>query len=69
MALHVRIFIADMLNPSLKSRFMQELSKFSRIFAGLEGYKISPLENKKRSKNNKKRKFASMVSDLGSYKN
>ena len=46
MALHVRIFIAAMLNPALKSRFMQEFSRFSRILAGFEGYKISSLENK-----------------------
>jgi len=38
-----------MLNPSLKSRFMHEFGRFSRILAGLVGYKISPLENKKRS--------------------
>ena len=36
-----------MLNPSLESRFMQEFSKI------LAGYKNSPLENKKRSKNKK----------------
>jgi len=28
-------FIAAMLNLSLKSRFMQEFSRFSRILAGL----------------------------------
>jgi len=28
-----------MLNPSLESRFMQEFSRFSRILAGLVGYK------------------------------
>src|SRR6218665_3361474 len=41
-----------MLNPSHKSRYMQEFSRFSRI-------QISPLENKKRSKNKnlKKRVF------------
>jgi len=39
-----------MLNPLLKSRFTQEFSRFSRILAGLEGYKISPLENKTRFK-------------------
>ena len=49
-ALHERIFIVDMLNPSLKSRFMQE---FGRILAGLVGYKISPLKNKKRTENKK----------------
>jgi len=43
-------FIAAMLNSSLKSRFMQEFIIFSRILAGLEGWKISPLENKKPSK-------------------
>ena len=32
MALHERIFIADMLNPSLKSRLMQTFSMLSRIF-------------------------------------
>jgi len=36
-ALHERIFIAAMLNPSLKSRFMEEFSRFSRILAGLVG--------------------------------
>jgi len=36
-----------MLNPSPKSRFMQEFSRFSKILIGLVGYKISPLENKK----------------------
>jgi len=34
MALYERIFIAALLNPSLKSRFMQEFSRFSRILAG-----------------------------------
>ena len=29
--------IAAILNPSLKSRFMQEFSRFSRILAGLVG--------------------------------
>jgi len=43
-ALHERIFIAAMLNPSLKIRYIQEFSRFSQILA------ISPLENKKRSK-------------------
>ena len=43
-------FIAAMLNPSLKSRFMQEFSKFIRILAGLVGCKISQLKIKKRSK-------------------
>jgi len=33
------LFIAAMLNPSLKSRLMQELSRFSRILAGLVGLK------------------------------
>jgi len=33
-------FIAAMLNSSLKSRLMQEFSRFSRILAGLLGYKI-----------------------------
>src|SRR6218665_2532255 len=42
-----------MLNPSPKSRFMEKFNRFSRILAGLVGYKISPLENKKRSKNKK----------------
>src|SRR6218665_3723242 len=48
-----------MLNPSLKSRFIEKFNRFSRILAGLVGYKISPLENKKRSKNKsvKKRVF------------
>ena len=60
MPLHVRIFIAAMLTPSLKSCFMQEFSRFSRILTGLEGYKILPLETKKHSKkwkNLKKRVF------------
>jgi len=39
-----------MLNPSLKSRFMQEFSRFSRILADLVGQKNSTLENKERSK-------------------
>ena len=53
-ALHERNFIAAMLNPSLhENRFMQEFSRFSRVLVGLVGYKISPLENKKRSKNKK----------------
>jgi len=43
-----------MLNPSLKSRFKEKFSRFSRILAGLVGYKISPLENKKPSKNRKR---------------
>ena len=34
-ALHERIFIAAVLNPSLKSRFMEKFSRFSRILAGL----------------------------------
>jgi len=36
---------------------MQEFSRFSRILAGLVVYTISPLENKKRSKNVKQRIF------------
>ena len=32
---------------------MEKFSRFSRILAGLAGQKISPLENKKRSKNKK----------------
>jgi len=38
-ALHGRIFMAAMLNPSLKSRSKstQEFSKFGRILAGLVG--------------------------------
>jgi len=31
------VFIAAVLNLSLKSRFMQEFSRFSRILAGLVG--------------------------------
>jgi len=31
------LFIAVMLNPSLKSRLMQEFSRFSKILAGLVG--------------------------------
>jgi len=38
------------LNLSLKSHFLQEFSRLSRILAGLVGYKISPIENKKRSR-------------------
>jgi len=45
-ALHETIFIADMLNPSLKSRFMQKFSRFNRILAGLVGLQISQLKNK-----------------------
>jgi len=30
-------FIATMLTPSLKSRFMQEFGRFSKILAGLVG--------------------------------
>jgi len=30
-------FIAAILNPSLKSRFMQEFSRFTRILEGLVG--------------------------------
>ena len=41
--------LAVMLNPSLKSRFMQEFGRFIRILAGLVRYKISPIENKKPS--------------------
>ena len=44
------LFIAAVLHPSPKSRFMQEFSWFSRILARLVGYKNSPLENKKRCK-------------------
>jgi len=44
------MFIAALLNPSLKSCFMQEFNRLCRILAGLEGYKILSLENKKRSK-------------------
>ena len=40
-------FIAAILNPSLKSRFMQEFNRFNRILARLVEYKNSPLENKK----------------------
>jgi len=36
-ALHEKIFIAAMLNPSLKSRFMEKFSRFSKILAGLVG--------------------------------
>jgi len=31
------IHVADKLNPSLKSNFMQEFSRFSKILAGLIG--------------------------------
>src|SRR6218665_2533790 len=50
-----------MLNPSLKSRFMEKFNRFSRILAGLVGSKISPLENKKRSKNKKTLKNAFFI--------
>jgi len=49
-SLHERIFIAAMLNPSLKNRSMQEFNMFSRILASFVGKQISPLENKKCSK-------------------
>jgi len=42
-----------MLNPSLKCCFKQEFSRFSRILAGLAGYKISPQENKNVPENKK----------------
>jgi len=42
--------MAAILNSSLKGRFMQEFSRFSRILAGSVEYKILPLKNKKRSK-------------------
>ena len=51
------------LNPSLKSCFMQEFCRLSKILAGLDGYKISSLENKKRLKNKKN------VKKRGFYKN
>src|SRR6218665_1535274 len=35
-----------MLNPSLKSRYMEEFSRVSKILASVVGYKIYPLENK-----------------------
>jgi len=57
-------FIAPMLNPSLRSRFMQEFSRFSRTLTGLEGYKILPLENKKmfqKPKNLKKHVFIKII--------
>src|SRR6218665_3465490 len=65
-ALHERIFIAAMLNPSLKSRFMDKFNRFSRILPGLVRYKISPLENKKRSKNKnvKKRVFIKIIKNV-----
>jgi len=45
----MREFLIDaMLSLSLKSRFLQEFSRFSSILAGLVGQKI--LENKKRSR-------------------
>ena len=34
-ALHEIIVITVMLNPSLKSRFMEKFNRFSRILAGL----------------------------------
>jgi len=42
--------IDAILNLSLKSRFLQEFSRFNSILAGLIGQQISPLENKKRSR-------------------
>jgi len=44
------LFIVVMLNPSHKSPFMQEFSRFSRILAGLLRKNIWPLDNKKRYK-------------------
>src|SRR6218665_3675412 len=58
-----------MLNPSLKSRFMEKFSRFSRILAGLVGYKNSPLENKKRSKNKKTLKNAFFIKIIKNVKN
>jgi len=47
-----------MLNPALKRRFMQEFSRFSRILVRRFSWiKISPLKNKKRSKNKKNKTF------------
>ena len=61
-------FIAAMLNPSLRSRFMQEFNRFSRILAGLVGYKIYPLENKKKfQKNLKKRVFIKMINNVKTF--
>lgn len=50
-ALHEWIIIAAMVNPSLKTCFTQEFTRFSRILVSLEGYKISTLENKNVTKN------------------
>ena len=66
-------FTAAMLNPSLKSRFMQKFSRFSRILANFSRIKkISSLKNEKKTfnknkkasfykKNNKKRKNLSYI--------
>jgi len=43
-----KFFIAAMLNPSIKSRFIQEFSRLGRDLADLVGQRISPLENKRR---------------------
>src|SRR6218665_1008305 len=58
-----------MLNPSLKSRLMEKFNRFSRILAGLIGYKISPLENKKRSNNKKTLKNAFFIKVIKNVKN
>src|SRR6218665_2046754 len=42
----MREFSPDMLSTSLKSRFMQEFSRFSRILAGLVGQKCHNLKIK-----------------------
>jgi len=58
-----------MLNPSLKSRFIEKFNRFSRILASLIGYKNSPLESKKRSKNKKALKNAFFVKIIKHVKN
>jgi len=59
-------FIAAMLNPSLKSRFTQEFSMILEVFVGL---KVTPLKNKKRSKNKKTLKNAFFIKIIKEAKN
>ena len=52
-----------MLNPSLKSRFLQEFSRFSTISAGLVEEKILhwKIKNAAKNKNVKKRVFMKII--------
>src|SRR6218665_965750 len=58
-----------MLNPSLKSRFMEEFNRFSRILASLVGYKIYPLENKNvpKIKNVKNAFFIKIINNVKTF--